>query len=209
MQIGLVTPQNLYEFGREYLKAAGYRSSDKFLTPPQPGQQPPQQPNPLVQAEQIKAQSAQQIEGMKLQAQGQQGQQEAQMKAALEQQRMTNEIAAQDKQAQVDAMLAREKMQQDMELAQFNAQLNAETRVKEKLIEIAGNVLAASMAPEREDGADVGEAEDGEAPQMGAMMEQLTAMVASLAQAANAPRQIIRGPDGRAMGVAPVQQGMQ
>ena len=30
---------------------AGYRSPDKFLTAPQPGQQPPQQPNPLVQVE--------------------------------------------------------------------------------------------------------------------------------------------------------------
>jgi hypothetical protein len=170
---------------------------------------PPQQPNPLVQAEQIKAQSAQQIEGMKLQAQGQQGQQDAQMKAALEQQRMTNEIQAQNAQAEADMVLAREKMQADMALEQFKAQLASETRVKEKLIEIAGNVLAASMAPEREDGPDEGEGDGEDAPQMGAMMQQLTAMVASLAQAANAPKQIIRGPDGRAMGVAPVQQGMQ
>jgi hypothetical protein len=209
MQIGLVTPANLYEFGREYLKAAGYRSSDKFLTAPQPGQQPPQQPNPMVEVENIKQQSAHALKDKELAFQAQQGGQEAQMKAALEQQRMQNEIAAQNAQAEADMVLAREKMQQEMALEQYKAQLASETRVKEKLIEIAGNVLAASMAPEREDGADAGETEGEDAPQMGAMMEQLTAMVASLAQAANAPRQIIRGPDGRAMGVAPMQQGMQ
>ncbi len=215
MQMGLAGPLEAYNYGAEVLKAAGFKNPDRFLKPPQPNPQtgqvemPPPQPNPMVQAEQIKAQSAQQIKGMELQAQGQQGQQEAQMKAALEQQRMTNEIQAQNAQAEADMVLAREKMQADMALEQFKAQLASETRVKEKLIEIAGNVLSASMAPEREDGPDEGEGDGEDAPQMGAMMQQLTQMVASLAQAANAPKQVIRGPDGRVVGVAPVQQGMQ
>lgn len=72
---GLVGPQEIYNYGAEVLKAAGYKNPDKFLHPPQVDpqtgqpQQPPAKPDPavmaaqeqskgLVQAEQIKAQSA-------------------------------------------------------------------------------------------------------------------------------------------------------
>ena len=54
------------------------------------------------------------------------------MKAALEQQRMQNEIAAQDKQAQADAALA-----------QYKAQLDSETAIKLKLIDVAGTAAGA------------------------------------------------------------------
>jgi hypothetical protein len=203
MQIGLVNPQNMYEWGKEFLRVAGYRSPDKFLTKPQEGAQPPQQPNPLVQVEQIKQQSAHALKDKELQFQGGQAQQKAQLDAALEQQRMTNEIAAQDKQAQADASLA-----------QFKATLDSETAVKLKLIEIAGQLLAQSMAPEPElpgdaedDGAGV-EQEQGNA-QMQQMMAMLMQTVQQLAQASGAPKRIVRGPDGRAIGVETVQPGLQ
>jgi len=51
--------------------------------------------------------------------------------------------------------------------------------------------------------------EDAQQPQMTDVLAQLTQMVATLAQASNAPRRIVRGPDGRAMGVETVQMGMQ
>ena len=203
---GLVTPENIYNLAKEYLRVAGYRSAEKFVTAPQPGQQPPQQPNPLVQVEQIKQQSAHALKDKELQAQAQSGQQDAQMKMALEQQRMQNEIQAQNAQAAADMQLANAKMQMDAQLKREEAQINADTAKTLKLIEIAGNVLAQSMAPQVE----AGETEDeGTQAQMPEVLAQLTQMVAALAQAANAPRQIIRGPDGRAMGVAPMPTGVQ
>ncbi len=203
MALGLVTPQNMYEWGKEFLRVAGYRSPDKFLTQPQPGSQPPQQPNPLVQVEQIKQQSAHALKDKELQAQAAMAGQDAQQKYGLEQQRMQNEIAAQTQQAQADAALAK-----------YKADLDAETTVKTKLIEIAGQLLAQSMAPEPaepgaegDDAEDVGE-EQGNA-QMQQMMQALMATVQQLAAASGAPKRIVRGPDGRAVGVETVQPGLQ
>lgn len=113
---------------------------------------------------------------------------------------MQNEIAAQAQQAQADAALA-----------QYKAQLDSETAIKLKLIDVAGNLLAQSMAPEQEE---PGEAPDdagdvGGQQQMGEMMQALMATVQSLAQASGAPKRIVRGPDGRATGVETVQPSVQ
>lgn len=126
---GLVTPMNMYEWGKEYLKVAGYRSVDRFLTKPQPGQQPQQQPNPLVQVEQIKQQSAHALKDKELQAQGQRGQMEAQMKAQLAQQQMQNEIQAQNAQAQADMAVQQYKVDKQMELERYKAELEAQTQL--------------------------------------------------------------------------------
>ena len=200
---GLVTPENIYNLAKEYLRVAGYRSPDKFVTQPPPGAQPPQQPNPLVQVEQIKQQSAHALKDKELQAQAAMAGQDAQQKYGLEQQRMQNEIAAQTQQAQADAALAK-----------YKADLDAETTVKTKLIEIAGQLLAQSMAPEPaepgaegDDAEDVGE-EQGNA-QMQQMMQALMATVQQLAAASGAPKRIVRGPDGRAVGVETVQPSVQ
>lgn len=203
MGLGLVTPQNMYEWGKEVLRVAGYRSPDKFLTQPQLGQQPPQQQNPLLQVEQMKQQSEHAKLDKELAFKAKVGHAETQQKAALEQQRMQNEIAAQAQQAQADAALAK-----------YKADLDAETAVKTKLIEIAGQLLAQSMAPEpeepgeeKDDAEDMGEQQGNQ--QMQQMMAALMQTVQQLAAASGAPKRIIRGPDGRAVGVETVQPGIQ
>ena len=201
---GLVTPENIYNLAKEYLRVAGYRSAEKFITAPQPGQQPPQQPNPLVEVEKIKQQSAHALKDKELAFQAQQGGAETQQKAALEQQRMQNELAAQRDQAEQDAALEK-----------YKADLNADTALKSKLIDVAGQILLQSMAPEpsdatdaEEDGSDVGGEQQGNA-QMQQMMAMLMQTVQQLAAASGAPKRIVRGPDGRAVGVETVQPGMQ
>jgi hypothetical protein len=198
--VGLVTPQNIYELGKEYLRVAGYRSPDKFLTAPQPGAQPPQPQNPLLQVEQLKQQSLHALKDKEIAAQGQQGQAEAQLKVALEQQRMQNELAAQQDQAQQDAALAK-----------YKADLDAETAIKSKLIDVAGQILLQSMAPEpiaEGETPDTGGDVDNQ-QQMGEMMQALMQTVQQMAQASGAPKRIIRGPDGRAVGVETVQPNLQ
>jgi len=211
--MGLAGPTEAYNYGAEILKAAGFKNPDRFIHAPPAGPDgkplpAPQQPNPLVQVETIKQQSAHALKDKELQAQAQTGQAEGQMKYQLEQQRMQNEIAAQNAQAQADMELANAKMQMDATLAREKAALDADTAKTLKLIEIAGNVLAAQVAPQQTANGEI-DTEDDQQPQMGAVLEQLTQMVAHLAQASNAPRRIVRGPDGRAVGVETVQMGMQ
>jgi hypothetical protein len=45
--------------------------------------------------------------------------------------------------------------------------------------------------------------------QMGEMMQALMATVQQMAAASGAPKRIVRGPDGRAVGVETVQPGLQ
>lgn len=66
-QIGLVGPKELYNWGVEFLRAAGYRSPDKFLREPPPQAQMPQSPPPEVMAAQTIAQGQVQSEQIKAQ----------------------------------------------------------------------------------------------------------------------------------------------
>ena len=161
MQMGLAGPMEAYNFGSEIWKAAGYRVSDRFLKPPpmvpkmgqdgqpvlgQDGQpvmepkQPPQQKDPLVQAEEVKAQAQMQTEQMKqqgemqkhqaelalkpqeMQMELQKAQAEGQIKVAIA--RATAEIEAQTKLQIAQMTLAAEK-----EIEVFKAQLNAKVQV--------------------------------------------------------------------------------
>ena len=139
MQVGLVTPQNLYEFGREYLKAAGYRSSDKFLTAPQPGAQKPQSPPPEVQAAQVQAQGMAQVEQIRQQGKAQ----EVQIKAATDQQKAQQD-AALARQAAADSIQVEQyKIDRQMELERFKAQLEAQTRLQIAELQVRTNAAIA------------------------------------------------------------------
>ena len=142
LQLGLVTPTNMYQWGKEFLRVAGYRSTERFLTEPQPGAQPPQQPNPLVQVEQIKQQSAHALKDKELQFEAQKSQQDTQARAALEQQRMTNEIAAQRDQAQADMAVEQYKIDKQMELERYKAELDAQTKLQVAQMQLQASALA-------------------------------------------------------------------
>lgn len=76
-QVGLVGPEQVYEFGKALAKNAKLRGADeKFMIPPDQIQKPPPKPSPeeiKAQLEQMKVQSQQQIEQMKLQAAAMEG----------------------------------------------------------------------------------------------------------------------------------------
>jgi hypothetical protein len=111
MPLGIVQPQNVYNTLRKLANAAGFKNPDEFFTPPQPGQQPPSKPDPLVQAAQIKAQSDQQQHAMDLQADAQ--------KFQAEQQAKQQQIA-------MDAEAKRQDQQNSLVLQQSNDQRQAQ-----------------------------------------------------------------------------------
>ena len=148
-QMGLCGPEEFYNYGKEVLRIAGYRNPDQFLQEPkrdpQTGQavQPPPQPNPLVQVEQIKQQGKQaelqhtsQMEVQKFQAQIQMDRETMQQKAALDERQTANQMAQEQRAAQMEYELAQQKMQNDMAIKRYEAELQAQTQIRLKEMEL-------------------------------------------------------------------------
>lgn len=184
----LVTPKNLYNLQARLVENAGFKNPGEFWTdpeslPPEPPKQPP--PDPKVMVEQAKLQNDQQ----KSQALMQIDQQKTQAQMMAEQQRF-------EMQLQFDAQQAELKRQHELELEAM--------RIQAKQQEGAFN---AAIANQRKPS--IGE--DGEVVEepgmQEVMMAQISQSLAMLAQAMNAPKQVIRDESGRAIGVAPVMEG--
>jgi len=204
LQIGITTPENIYQASCELIKAMGFKSPDKFVS--DPAKAPPQPPKPSP--EEIAAQMAIQLKQMDLQADAQKFQAQTQLKqteiqlqseAKLREQQASLEVQAANDQrdaereqlrAQMDAELKAQEAQmkaamdaQRLEFDRYKAQLDAETKV------LVAQIAAQSSLP---------------AEPMAQPNDALAAAMAGFTQALSemrAPRTIIRGPDGRAEGI--------
>ena len=186
LPVGLVKPQHLHATVAEMAKLAGFSNPAKFWGEATEIQPQPQQPSP----DQIKAQSAMQIE----QFRAQQEQQKAQADQQIEQMRMAQqaeldrnreEMQARQKMLesqtkaeleQQKAIIDAEKERQRLEFEKWKAELDAAVK-----LQIAGM----GAAPPEGDG----------------KVDQVIAMMQALAEDLAAPAEIVRGPDGRAAGI--------
>lgn len=127
--VGAVTPLNVYEFGKLLAKNARLKGADtKLLTDPQKNP-PQQQPNPAqmqMQVEQMKEQGRQQTEAAKMQMQRELEQFKSQMQAEVDANRQRQEAQQQES-----------RIQAEMQLAQFKAELDANTRERLEMIKCA------------------------------------------------------------------------
>ena len=204
LQIGITTPENIYQASCELIKAMGFKNADKFVS--DPAKAPPQPPKPSP--EEIGAQTALQLKQMDLQADAQKFQAQTQLKqteiqlqaeAKLREMQSSLEVQAANDQrdaereqlrAQMDAELKAQEAQmkaamesQRLEFDRYKAQLDAETKV------LVAQIAAQSSLP---------------AEPMAQPNDALAAAMAGFSQALSemrAPRTIIRGPDGRAEGI--------
>jgi hypothetical protein len=124
MQIGIATPENIFNAATEMAKQLGFKSPEKFFS--DPSKQPPQdKPDP----EQIKAQAQMQLEQAKIQAQGQLKQMELQAQAQLDAAKRESELqleqARMQLQAEVDINRQRVEAEQQTLKAQQQAELEA------------------------------------------------------------------------------------
>ncbi len=204
LQIGITTPENVYQASCELIKAMGFKSPDKFVS--DPAKAPPQPPKPSP--EEIGAQMAIQLKQMDLQADAQKFQAQTQLKqteiqlqseAKLREQQASLEVQAANDQrdaereqlrAQMDAELKAQEAQmkaamdaQRLEFDRFKAQLDAETKVLVAQISAQSSLPAEPMA----------QPNDALAAAMAGFTQALSEM--------RAPRTIVRGPDGRAEGI--------
>jgi len=123
---GMVKPENLYNTASRLTQAMGFRSPEEFWTDPskQPPQQPP--PNPVVQAEQIKAQTTLQVKQIEMQAQSA----DDQRQFTIEQQRLQADMQAEQHKAQLQVEIERYKAELDAQLEREKAAMQRETQLQ-------------------------------------------------------------------------------
>ena len=135
--VGVATPENIYHAGAELTKLAGFKDPDRFFT--DPATQQPVQPPP--DPEQIKAQSAMQMQQAKLQADAQTDAQRLQHEKDLAAFKSQQEMAIEQHQQQMQAEQVRQQneleaqrdalaSQNQMQLEQIKIQTTAEADVR-------------------------------------------------------------------------------
>lgn len=246
MQVGIVTPENVYNTAAKMATAAGFKNPEEFFTKPektpkmgqdgQPVMGPDGQPeteskmpeppkDPMVQAEEVKAQTAMQLEPMKLQAQQQiedkktqnnvqQAQFEAQTEAQLETYKINKQAELEEFKVNKQADLEKYKIDKQIEADLIKAQIAAGAQVQSAFKKQTGEdnpeavVAKKKQVEERENNRDVSiqeiremvreMVEDSAAPST--LVRDGAGRVAAV-QKGKRTRRVIRGPDGRAQGV--------
>ena len=199
MQYGLVTPKHLYHTSAKVIENAGFKDVDNFVQDPSKQPQQPQQPPIEIQIAQMKQQGdAQKFQAetqsdiQKFQAETQMQMQVEQMKAQakLQEVRANLELQASNDQrdserevmkAQLDSQLE----QHRIEFERWKAELAAQTQIYIEQLK-----LGSTQTPQQEN-PDINNALAASIDGFRAALDQM-----------NKPKTIIRGPDGRAAGIA-------
>ena len=190
LPIGLAKPQHMHATMTEIAKLAGFANPAKFWGDASEIQPPPPQPNP----DQIKAQSAMQIEqfraqqdAMKGQAQQQIEMQKLQMQSELDRNReemdarqKTLEAQQKAELEQQKAILAAHQEAQRLEFERYKADLDASVK-----LQIAGMSQETARESAKPD----------------PRVEQVMQVMQELRTEYESPAEIVRGPDGKAQGV--------
>lgn len=188
MQLGLVTPKHVYATMAKIVENAGFKDVQSFVqdpstAPPQPPQIPPQ-----IQLEQMKMQADVQktqaqftvdMEKTKLQADAKL----AEVRANLELQAANDQRDAEREamKAQYDAQMA----QQQLDFERWKAELQAQTQIYIEQLK-----QQAAAPTDLTGNQDMNNA-------LAASIDGFRAAIESM----NRPKQIVRGPDGRAQGI--------
>jgi hypothetical protein len=174
------------------------------------------QPNPEVQKAQAQAQADAQTAQMQAQADAQVEQFKAQANAQIEQMKMQHESQMQTQQLAHQQAMEQMKLDHEQAYAKWEAELKAATQIEVALISAGQNAGGpaeqATVAAQQDitkslgDGfALIQEQSNKIAQAHASAMQQMHAAL----QLASAPKRIIRGPDGRAVGVEPINPTVQ
>jgi hypothetical protein len=197
--IGVATPQNIYNALVKLTQNAGFKNPDEFWT--DPSKQPPQPPAPnpdilkieadkekaAMQAQgdvakfQAQAQISQQSEAQKLMAQREADQQRLQAEYVMTQDRQKFEAEQKERDRMLQIAIAELNKQKDLEIARMREEHAAQTAMH------AEQVRAESTAQEK-----------AKSDQIGEVLNAVT----QIGELINAPREVVRDPMGKAIGVS-------
>jgi hypothetical protein len=224
MPLGLVTPLNIYNTLSKLAVAAGFKNAEEFYTPPQQqpkidpqtgqpviGQDgkpemesapPPQQPSPEEKVAQIKAQSDQTIAQGKAQFEQQVEMARAAAQKEIELAQAQADVATQQHKAELARQLEVEKFQMQMQADAAKHEREQQTQIMVANIRAANALEIERLKQGVGDGVavlqqELREAYGGAAEKIIAALENVVGQVQNMA----GPKEIVRGPDGRAIGI--------
>ena len=125
IQIGVATPQNIYNAAKRLAENAGFKSGDEFFTDPSGQPQKPDKPNPLAEAEQVKAQAQMQMQAAKMQAEQQADYAKLQYQMNLDQMKMAHDAQMKQMGYEFDKWKAQLEQETKLLIAQVNADKQA------------------------------------------------------------------------------------
>jgi hypothetical protein len=195
MPIGVAGPEQIHATVLEMAKLSGFANPDKFWVDPRQHPPPPAPPNPdlmKIQADQQKTQATIQADGQKTQAQ-------MAHEAELKRQELLAQAIENEKNRQADLEKARMSEATKLAIAEMNRSTQMETTAATQSFE--AQKLGATFQREdqkaQQEQAQVQEKDDG----MAELLSNLQGAIKSLADGMNRPKQVIRGPDGKVVGV--------
>ncbi|CAB4172613.1 hypothetical protein UFOVP1470_3 [uncultured Caudovirales phage] len=214
LALGLTTPGHMYHTGAKIIENAGFKDVQNFLQ--DPSKQPPQPKQPPIeiqiaqmkmQADGQKQQAESQNDIQKFQAETQMTREIEQIKADAKLREIQGNLELQAANDQRDSEREQNKLamdsqieQQRLEFEKWKAELDA--RVKLRIAAIGTEQSGDELMNE------LGEMEVMEKPnpidQLAQMHSDMMGVMQQFAQNMNVPKRIVRGPDGRAVGIEQV-----
>lgn len=223
LHMRLTSPEKIYNSLSRITKLAGYKDPNEFWQNPAKLPPAPQQPDPKMLIEQMKQQAdiqkfqaesqmTQQIEALKAQAKlqevqanlelqaandlrdGEREQMQAQLKAEIEQMKIQSDQQIESMKLEMERYKADLDSQTKLAIASMSTQASIDAKAGEQAVQ-TGQALAGEMG---------GQIEQMAQAMLGALdsrTAQLKQMLDQIASASSAPKRIVRGPDGKAMGV--------
>ena len=202
LQLGITTPKNIYNAASKMTQNAGFRNAEEFWTDPESPQaqqmqaQKAQQPNPEI----MKVQGQMQIEQMKIQSE----QQKVKFQAHADAQKAQMQLQHEQVRSQNDVAIEQAKIQAQMELERWKAELEAQTELQKTQMKLQADkeIEAIKAAAPQQSPVSINNDPKGEIS--GAMREMMVnqqEQYKALIEALTRPKMIVRGADGRAVGV--------
>ena len=186
MAIGLTRPELIYNTLAKLTQNAGFKMADQFWSNPAEFQPPPPPPSP----EQIKAQAEMQMAQFKVQSDAQKFQAEQQ----IEQQRMPMQAELDRNRQEWEARQQADKIARETELERYRAEIAANQDTQHLAFERWKAELDANVKL-----AIAGTGQPAEEPDQ--RIDALLELTSSIANEMSAPKEIVRDPAGRAIGV--------
>jgi len=202
LQLGIATPKNVYNAAAKMTQNAGFRNPEEFWSDPESQEaqqrqaQQSQQPNP----EMVKVQSQMQIEQMKLQAK----EKEIQMSAMADHQKAQMQLEHEQVRSQNDVAIEQARVQAEMELERWKAELEAQTELQKTQMKLEADkqIAALKAAAPQQSAVSINNDPKGEfSGAMTELMKNQQEQYKALIEALTRPKTIVRGQDGRAVGV--------
>jgi hypothetical protein len=176
------------------------------------------QPKPNPEAEAVQAQTQADMQKTQMAMQADSAKMQATMQ--LEQAKLQQEAALEQQRQQFEVQIKAQELQQKEQMERFKAELDAATKIM--VARIAANpgldipLLEAQQATTERVVQDMGSEVKAAMDRLGALYENLANAqtegmqgIRSALTSLTAPKRIIRGPDGRAVGVEAVQQSLE